>query len=288
VTRADDPDYPDDGGGPSGRFPVLPTASSPTPATLPPAARRQFAVTVIVVGLASLLLWPTPVMLPLRLLVTLVHEAGHATVAMLCGASVQSVTINAREGGLTHFSLAHRSTWRMIAIGSAGYVGTAVVGGALLELASRTRRARLALGVLAAIVVAIGLAWVPWSTDPDARAAAATGSSTGDGRFTILCCVLYVGVLVGLAVQPHLVVRRVALVAIATALCLGAVQDLRVVLSLSRTDALSDATIVASVAPLPAWCWAGLWFVLGVAACGLGLWSALTSPGRSPGTARPR
>jgi hypothetical protein len=197
------------------------------------------------------------------------------------------VTINANEGGLTHFSLAHRSTWRMIAIGSAGYVGTAVVGGVLLELASRANRARAALGALAAIVVAIALAWVPWSTDPEASAAAATGSSTGDGRFTILCCVLYVVVLVGLAVQPHVVVRRVALVAIATALCLGAVEDLRLVFSLSRTGAVSDATIVATVAPLPAWCWAGLWFVLGVAACGVGLWSALTSPARAGGTERP-
>jgi hypothetical protein len=243
---------------------------------------------VIVVGLAALLLWSTPVMLPLRLLVTLVHEAGHATIAMLCGATVQSVTINANEGGLTHFSLATRSTWAMVAIGSAGYVGTAIVGGALLELASKTNRAGVALGALATVVAAIGLAWVPWSTDPDAQAAAATGSSSGDGRFTILCCVLYVVVLVGLAVQPHVVVRRVALVAIATALCLGAVQDLRLVFSLSRTGGLSDATIVASVAPLPAWCWAGLWFVLGVGACGLGLWSALTSPARSPGTAPPR
>lgn len=242
--------------------------------------RRQFVVTVAVVALASILLWSTPVLLPLRLLVTLVHEAGHATVAMLLGASVQSVTINANEGGLTFFTLAHRSTLRLVAIGSAGYVGTAIVGGILLEVASRVGRARVALGALAAIVAAIGLAWVPWSTAPDAGAAAATGSSTGDGRFTILCCVVYVVVLVGLAVQPRVAVRRVALVAVATALCLGAVEDLRLVLSLSTSHAVSDASIVASEAPFPAWFWAGLWLVIGVAACALGLWSALSGPRR--------
>jgi hypothetical protein len=239
------------------------------------ADRRQFTITVAVVALACVLLWSTPPMLPLRLLVTLVHEAGHATVAMLCGASVQSLTINANEGGLTFFTLGRSSTWRLVAIGSAGYVGTAIVGGGLLELSSRVARARLALGGLAVVVAAIGLAWVPWSTAPGGDTAAATGSSSGDGRFTILCCVVYVVVLAGLALQPHVVVRRVALVAIATALCLGAVEDLRLVLSLSTSHAVSDATIVASEAPLPAWCWAGLWLVLGVAACALGLWSAL-------------
>ena len=239
-------------------------------------ARRELTITVAVVAVACFLLWTSPVMLPLRLLVTLVHEAGHALTAMLVGASVQSVTINPREGGLTFFRLpADAGTWKLVAVGSAGYLGTAVVGGVLLELCSRVRQARVALGGLAVIVVAIGLAWVPWSTDPDGTAAAATGSSSGDGRFTILFCAGAVVVLVGLAVQPWVHARRVALVAVATALCLGAVQDLRFVFELSRAGGHSDATIVADVAPFPAWFWAGLWLLLGIAACGLGLWSSL-------------
>ena len=249
--------------------------TQPRPVRVASPSARELGITVAVVGAACFFLWSTPPMLPLRLLVTLVHEAGHAVIAMLCGASVQSVTINAREGGLTSFSLAPRSTWRVVAIGSAGYVGTAVVGGLLLEVCARMGRARVALGVLAALVAAIGLAWVPWSTDPDAVSAAATGSTRGDGRFTVVFCVVAVLVLVGLAAQPLAAVRRVALVAIATALCLGAVEDLRVVLSLSTSGGLSDATIVASQAPFPAWFWAGLWGLIGVAACGLGLWSAL-------------
>ena len=238
--------------------------------------RRELVVTVVVVGLGCLLLWTSPPMLPLRLLVTLVHEAGHAVVAMLCGASVQSVTINTSEGGLTRFSLSGgRSTLRIIAIGSAGYLGTAVVGGVLLEVCARIGRARIALGVLAAMVAAIGLAWVPWSTDPDGLSAAASGSSSGDGRFTIFFCVATIAVLVGVAVQPSVPVRRVVLVAIATALCLGAVEDLRHVFEISRAGGHSDASIVASVAPFPPWFWAALWLLLGVAACGFGLWSAL-------------
>lgn len=251
--------------------------------------RRELTITVIVVGIACLLLWRSAPMLPLRLLVTLVHEAGHATAAMLLGASVQSVTINPSEGGLTFFSLpADAATWRIVTIGSAGYVGTALVGGALLELCARIGRARIALGVLAALVAAIGLAWVPWSTAPAGVSAAASGSSTGDGRFTIVFCLLTIAALAGLAAQPLVRVRRVVLVAIATALCLGAVEDLRLVFEISRSGGHSDASIVASVAPFPPWFWAGLWLLLGLAVCALGLWSALVrSPERARGSALP-
>ena len=246
--------------------------------------RREFLITVAVVAVACFLLWTTPVLLPLRLLVTLVHEAGHATVAMLCGGSVQSLTVNAHEGGLTRFSLpAGRSTLKLVAIGSAGYVGTAVIGGALLELCGRLGRARIALGVLAATVAAIALAWVPWSISPDGASAAASGSGRGDGRFTILVCVVAVVAFIGLAVQPIVRVRRIALVAVATALCLGAVEDLRVVLSIARAGGHSDASIVADVAPFPPWFWASLWMLIGVAACGLACWSAFARD-RSPTT----
>lgn len=251
---------------------MQPTASAVTERV----GRRELAITVAVVGLACLLLWTSAPMLPLRLLVTLVHEAGHALVAMLCGASVQSVTINPSEGGLTSFTLpGGRSALRIIAIGSAGYLGTAIVGGTLLEVCARIGRARIALGVVAAMVAAIALAWVPWSTNPGGVAASATGSSGGDGRFTIFFCIATIAVLVGVAVQPSVHVRRIVLVAVATALCLGAVEDLRLVFELSRSGGHSDATIVASAAPFPPWFWAGLWLLLGLGACGIGLWSAL-------------
>ena len=238
--------------------------------------RRELLVTVGVVAAACLLLWTTPVMLPLRLLVTLVHEAGHATVAMLSGGSVQSVTVNANEGGLTRFSLpAGRSPLRLVAIGSAGYLGTAIVGGALLEVCGRLGRARIALGALAAAVAAIGLAWVPWSFSPGGVSGDASGSGRGDGRFTVLVCVAAVVVFVALAVQPSVRLRRVALVSVATALCLGAVEDLRVVLTLARAGSHSDASIVSEAAFLPPWFWASLWMLLGVAACGLACWSVL-------------
>jgi hypothetical protein len=191
--------------------------------------------------------------------------------------------VNVHEGGLTRFSLPPgRSTFKLVAIGSAGYVGTAVVGGLLLELCGRLGRARIALGALAATVGAIGLAWVPWSISPDGVSASASGSGRGDGRFTILVCAVAVAVFVALAVQPVVRLRRIALVAVATALCLGAVEDLRVVLSIARAGGHSDASIVADAAPFPPWFWASLWMLIGVAACGLACWSALSRDRSAP------
>jgi hypothetical protein len=254
--------------------------SSQEPAAATRISRHELLLTVAIVGVACLLLWSSPFLLPLRLLVTLVHEAGHALVALLCGASVQSLTINPHEGGLTSFSLSRPGTLRLVAIGSAGYVGTAIVGGLLLASCGRMRSGRRGLIALAVAVAAILLAWVPWSIRPDGASAAASGSSTSDGRYTIVFSVLAVIALVGLAWQHRQSVRRIALVAIATALCLGAVEDLSAVLRLSRKGGHSDATIVARVAPFPAWAWATVWLLLGVAACGLGIWAALRPESR--------
>ena len=70
---------------------------------------------------------------------------------------------------------------------------------------------------LAAAVVAIGLAWVPLRVEVDPFTAAATGSSEGDGRFTIFVCVAAVVVLVLLAWQPSVRLRTGAVCALATA-----------------------------------------------------------------------
>ena len=149
-------------------------------------------------------------------------------------------------------------------------------------MCARVGKARIALGAMALVVTAIGLAWVPLSTGPSGVAATSTGSSSGDGRFTIFFCVVAVLFFAGVAAQPIVRIRRIVLVAVATGLCLGAVEDLRLVLSLSRTGGHSDATIVSEAAFLPPLFWATIWLLLGVAACGLGLWSALGGRDRRP------
>jgi hypothetical protein len=262
---------------------TLPEHTPPdhTPA-LGPSGNRQVRVSrrevLVVVGVtAALWLVASQLILfvPLRLLVTLVHEAGHAVTATLFGGEVLTVTVNRHGGGLMRSRATDPSTTYQVLVASAGYLGTAMVGGLLLELSRRLRGGRIALGALALIVAAVGVAWVPWTFEPDPISAMATGSGSGDGRFTILVCILAVAVLVGLAVQPVARLRRAAILVIATCLCLGAVEDLQLVLDISRRGGHSDAALAAAVTPLSSWMWAAIWMLLGVAACVLGTWSAV-------------
>jgi hypothetical protein len=243
------------------------------------AERRDVLTTVAVVAVVWLLFssaWP---LLPLRWFVTLVHEAGHAVTVKLMGGDVASVTMNTDGGGLTRWtSTGGISDLKIVLVSSAGYVGTAVVGGVMLELATRVRRGQVALISLAVLVAAICVAWVPWNTDPQGIAAQASGSGSGDGRFTIFFCVVAVIVFLGLAAvrfDGADDLRRTVVLALATILCFASIDDLRTVLDISSRGGHSDAAIAADVTPLSSWMWSVLWLLAGLIACAAGLWAAL-------------
>jgi hypothetical protein len=239
--------------------------------------RRELATTVGATAAVWLLFssaWP---LLPVRWFVTLVHEAGHALAATILGGDVSSVTVNRHGGGLTTWSYRGEvPTTTTVLVASAGYLGAAVIGGVMLELAARLRRGRAAAAVLAVLVAAIGLAWVPWRFDVDGPMARVSGSSSGDGRFSTIFWIVAALLLVGLAVQPSERLRRTTVVALATSLCLASIDDLRQVLDISSRGGHSDAASAAAVTPLSSWLWAALWLLGGLAACGAGLWSALS------------
>jgi hypothetical protein len=251
-------------------------------------SRRQILVTVAVSAAVWLLFSSTWPMLPVRLLVTLVHEAGHAVTIQLLGGDVSFVIVNEHGGGLTSGRLrTPDSATARVLVSSAGYLGTAVVGALLLEGATRLRRGRVAAIVLAVLVAAIGFAWVPWRVEPDAFSAAATGSSSGDGRFTVLVCAVAVLLLVGLAAQPMVRLRTGMIAALATTFCLASVDDLRRVLDLSARGGHSDAANAASATSLSSWMWAAIWLVLGGAACAVGVWAALSKDDQQESPATP-
>lgn len=249
-------------------------------------SRREIVGTVAVSAALWLVLSSTSLMLPLRLLVTLVHEAGHALAIQLLGGDVDYVIINAHGGGLTGGRLpSPTSATDQVLVSSAGYLGTALVGALALEGATRLRRGRIAAALLAVLVAAIGLAWVPWRVEPDAFSAAATGSGSGDGRFTVAVCSVAVLLLVGLAVQPFARLRTAVVLVLATTFCLASIDDLRQVLDLSARGGHSDAAMAAAVTPLSSWMWAAVWLVVGVAACVLGVWAAVSrEPARADKT----
>jgi hypothetical protein len=241
--------------------------------------RRNSAVLVVVSAVAWLLFSSAWAFLPIRWLVTLVHESGHALAAELVGGDVKTVTINSRGGGLTTWTFTDESTTRRLIVASGGYVGAAVIGGFMVEAAARVRRGRVAAFSLAAAIAAIGLAWVPWRFSPPVQAGF-TGSGPGDGRFTTLFCVAAAAAFAALAIQPFAGVRRLVIVALGVALCFASVDDLRGVLEISSRGGHSDAATAASITPLSSWMWSAIWLTIGLVACGAGLWSAVSRDGR--------
>ncbi len=111
---------------------------------------QLMALTALVVAL-----WQTPVVLPLKLLVVFFHESSHALAALLTGGSVESISINPRQGGVTV-----TRGGNLFALLSAGYLGSLAIGVAILLIALRThwdRALMAALGGLALVIAALYL-----------------------------------------------------------------------------------------------------------------------------------
>jgi len=99
---------------------------------------------------------------PLDLFTTWIHELSHAVVGVLVGRSVDRVDLSIDGSGSTRLtSSGVPSDVGQVAIGSAGYVGTVVVGAVLLVLGRWTRASRIALGTLGALLVLSALLWMP-------------------------------------------------------------------------------------------------------------------------------
>lgn len=84
---------------------------------------------------------------PLRLFVTMIHELGHGTAAILTGGSFLNFEVTRRGAGLAYTSGGSR-----FIIIQAGYLGTALFGALLLYLANRTRRPGLVASLLGLFV----------------------------------------------------------------------------------------------------------------------------------------
>ena len=118
------------------------------------AAGRLLVLAVLV--LAGLWFWSAPWLAPLRLLVVLVHETGHALATLLFGGKVERILVGADESGQCLSSLP--TGWLpQIAVYSAGYVGSAISGALQLVLAFRFRLHRGVLYAMGVWVTAMGV-----------------------------------------------------------------------------------------------------------------------------------
>lgn len=110
---------------------------------------------LIALTAAVFLLWSTPVVLPLKLLVVFFHELSHAVAAILTGGRVESLSVNFQQGG---------EVWtvggsRFLTL-SAGYLGSLLIGAGLLLVALRGLADRAALAALGVILLVVLILYV--------------------------------------------------------------------------------------------------------------------------------
>lgn len=216
------------------------------PATLRPRAGldagRLLALAALI--LAGVWFWNAPWLAPLRLLVVLVHETGHALATLLFGGRVERVIIGADESGQCLSSLP--VGWLpQIAVYSAGYVGSAVSGALQMILAFRFHLHRAVLYAMGAWVTAMGMLYA-------------------GNAFTLAYCLGMGAVLLVLArVLPAGAAKALVMV---TAVFTGlyALFDLRDDLW-SAGGGTSDAVLLAMRTHVPALVWSVLWTGVSVA-----------------------
>ena len=104
---------------------------------------------IALIGLIAVL-WQTPAVLPLKILIVFLHELSHAIATILTGGSVVSMTVDPQQGGM----VVSRGGARFVIL-TAGYLGSLLIGVALFIGALRTGWDRVIMGLMGALMLAV-------------------------------------------------------------------------------------------------------------------------------------
>ena len=100
-------------------------------------------------------LWQTPVVLPLKILVVFLHELSHGLAAVLTGGEIVELSLSAQQGG----HAVTRGGSRFLIL-SAGYLGSLLLGVALLVIALRTTADRAAMMLCGVVMLGVTLLYM--------------------------------------------------------------------------------------------------------------------------------
>lgn len=103
------------------------------------------------------LLWWTPAMFPLKILVVFFHELSHGLMALATGGQIQRIEISIWQGGVCWVSGGNT-----FLVYSAGYLGSLVCGGILLIGATRTKHDKQIAIALGALLILVSLRYIAW------------------------------------------------------------------------------------------------------------------------------
>ena len=189
------------------------------------------------------LLWPTPIVYPLKVFVVLLHEVSHALAALATGGEVQRILLDPAQGGVTE--VRGGNAFVML---SAGYLGSLLWGLLLIEsAAAKQRTVRIVVGAV--------------------------------GAFLLLMTVLYVRNVFGLVFSTFAAAallfasRRLRgplliglLIVLGMTSALYALLDIRSDI-LQRPHLPSDAVMLGELTGVPGIVWGVVWGLIGIASC---------------------
>jgi hypothetical protein len=221
--------------------------------------RKTIAVLVGIFVVVALL-WDTPVVWPLRVLVVFFHEASHGLAALATGGSIDSLRIMPDESGL-----ATTRGGSAFVVYSAGYLGSLVVGAILLLVAARTRLDRIAAAALGALIAALTILFVPLSNP-----------------FGFAFGLVAAAVLLAIAKWMPEAASDVALKVIGITSCGYAVLDIYSDV-IARPGLRSDAAMLGEATGVPTVVWGVLWIAIAVAGAGAALRLAARGDGGGAG-----
>ena len=200
-------------------------------------------ISLLFIMLAVVYLWNTWVVYPLKILVVFFHELSHGLMAVITGGSIKEIRIVAAQGGVAVTAGGNRFLTL-----SAGYLGSLVLGGVILVLATRTRYDQTIATVIGGLMILISLLFVR----------------------PIISFGIFFGLLSGLAMiaagkylsedSNDFILKVIGLTS-----CLYAVLDIKSDV-LDRPYLRSDARMLAELTHLPTIFWGLLWITIAVIA----------------------
>lgn len=200
-------------------------------------------ISLLFIMLAVVYLWNTWIVYPLKILVVFFHELSHGLMAVITGGSIKEIRIVAAQGGVCVTVGGNRFLTL-----SAGYLGSLVLGGVILVLATRTRYDQTIATVIGGLMILISLLFVR----------------------PIISFGIFFGLLSGLAMiaagkylsedSNDFILKVIGLTS-----CLYAVLDIKSDV-LDRPYLRSDARMLAELTHLPTIFWGLLWITIAVIA----------------------
>ena len=190
--------------------------------------------------------WQTTALVPLKILIVFFHEASHAIASVLTGGEVLSLSISSDQSGAV-ISKGGSRFWTL----TAGYLGSLLIGMALLVAATRTKLDRQIMALCGIIMLIIAGFYV--------RDVFALGFTIGTGIAMIVAALT-------LGHKANDLILRVIGLTSMIYVPYDIFSD-----TIARSNLRSDARMLAEEFGGTAQLWGGLWIVISLIVIGFAL-----------------